>query len=79
VSRRAPRRAATQQLSATEGVVARLVASGLTNKQVAEQLYISRKGVEYHLANVYAKLGLRNRAQLAAALATSGKGLAWKN
>ena len=79
LGRRAPRRAATQELSATEGVVARLVASGLTNKQVAEQLYISRKGVEYHLANVYAKLGLRNRAQLAAALATSGKGLAWKN
>jgi DNA-binding CsgD family transcriptional regulator len=67
---RAPRRSRKAEMTATEAVVARLVASGLSNKQVAERLVISPKGVEYHLANVYSKLGVRSRAQLASALAT---------
>jgi DNA-binding CsgD family transcriptional regulator len=69
---RASRRSAAGELTATEAVVARLVASGLANKQVAEQLYISRKGVEYHLANVYRKLGVHNRTELAATLGQRG-------
>jgi ATP/maltotriose-dependent transcriptional regulator MalT len=53
-------------LTASESVVARLVASGLSNKQTAEELMVSVKAVEFHLANIYAKLGVSSRSQLAA-------------
>jgi ATP/maltotriose-dependent transcriptional regulator MalT len=56
----------TCQLTASELVVARLVASGLSNKQTAEQLTVSRKAIEFHLANIYAKLQVTSRSQLAA-------------
>jgi DNA-binding NarL/FixJ family response regulator len=46
--------------------VARLVASGLSNRQVAAQLYVSPRTVEYHLASVFTKLDVRTRHQLAA-------------
>ena len=52
------------QLSDREREVAVLVAQGLTNPEVAAQLYVSRKAVEYHLGNVYAKLGIRGRREL---------------
>ena len=63
---RVGRRSGTSQLTASESVVARLVASGLSNRQVADQLMVSRKAVEFHLANIYAKLGVSSRSQLAA-------------
>jgi len=44
---------------------AELAAGGLSNKEVAAQLYLSVATVEAHLSRVYAKLGLRSRAQLA--------------
>jgi DNA-binding CsgD family transcriptional regulator len=44
--------------------VARLVASGLSNREAAAQLYLSPKTVEYHLAHAFAKLGVRSRHQL---------------
>lgn len=53
-------------LTAQERLVARLVATGLTNRQVAAELVISAKTVEHHLGRVYAKLGLRSRTELAA-------------
>lgn len=56
----------TGGLTASESVVARLVASGLSNKQAAEQLLVSVKAVEFHLANIYTKLGVSSRSQLAA-------------
>lgn len=59
-------RAMTPRLTASELVVARLVASGLSNKQVAERLMVSRKAIEFHLANIYAKLQVSSRSQLAA-------------
>jgi DNA-binding CsgD family transcriptional regulator len=46
--------------------VARLVASGLSNREAAAQLYLSPKTVEYHLASVFTKLGVRTRHELAA-------------
>jgi DNA-binding CsgD family transcriptional regulator len=55
-------------LTGQELRVARLVASGLSNREVAAQLYLSPKTVEYHLVHVFTKLGLRNRHQLAARL-----------
>ena len=63
---RAQRRAGTGQLTPSELAVARLVASGLSNKQAAEKLTVSRKAIEFHLANIYAKLQVSSRSQLAA-------------
>jgi DNA-binding NarL/FixJ family response regulator len=54
------------RLTAREAAVAHLVAQGLSNQDVAAQLVVSVKTVEYHLGHVYAKLGVRSRTQLAA-------------
>ena len=53
-------------LSRAELAVARLVATGLTNKEVASELYVSVKTVEYHLRNTYMKLDITSRRALAA-------------
>ncbi|MEV0185949.1 AAA family ATPase [Streptomyces sp. NPDC050625] len=54
------------RLTPQEQAVARLVASGATNKQTALELYISVKTVQYHLTHIYSKLGIRSRSELAA-------------
>jgi DNA-binding NarL/FixJ family response regulator len=56
-------------LTEREREIAELVAGGATNKQVAVALFVSDKTVERHLSNVYAKLGVRSRTELAAMLA----------
>jgi DNA-binding CsgD family transcriptional regulator/tetratricopeptide (TPR) repeat protein len=56
------------ELTAREQVVAALVASGKTNREVASELYLSTKAVEYHLANIFRKVGVRSRHQLSARL-----------
>lgn len=56
-------------LSAKEHRVAHLVAAGLTNQQVAREIYISVKTVEFHLGNIFAKLGINSRKDLAALVA----------
>lgn len=56
------------QLTPQERVVAAQICAGRTNRQAAEQLVISVKTVGFHLSNVYAKLGVHNRAQLVAAM-----------
>ena len=58
-------------LTAREQVVARLVAAGSSNREVAEELYLSTKAIEYHLGNVFAKVNVRSRHQLAGALTDS--------
>jgi DNA-binding CsgD family transcriptional regulator len=70
LGQRIPGQSPARGLTATEAVVARLVASGLSNKQVAQRLVMSAKGVEYHLGNVYAKVGVHSRGQLAAVIKT---------
>jgi DNA-binding CsgD family transcriptional regulator len=60
--------AALLGLSRAELAVARLVATGLTNREVAGQLYVSVKTVEYHLRNSYIKLGITSRRELTALL-----------
>ncbi len=52
-------------LTAREQAVARLVTAGLTNSEAATRLFVSVKAVEYHLAQIYAKLGITSRRQLA--------------
>jgi DNA-binding CsgD family transcriptional regulator len=63
VVRRAP-----DELSATELRIARLAASGSTNQEIAQQVFLTRKAVEANLARAYRKLGIRSRAQLSRAL-----------
>ena len=56
------------QLSPREHEVAELVAHGRSNREVAAALFLSEKTVEYHLSNVYGKLGVRSRVELAGVL-----------
>ena len=44
--------------------VARLIEQGMTNAEIATELFITPKAVEYHLGNIYAKFGLKGRHQL---------------
>jgi len=53
-------------LTQQEATVAELVAAGLTNREIANRLFLSVKTVEGHLTAVYGKLGLSSRAQLIA-------------
>ncbi len=56
-------------LTDREHDVAVLVAQGSTNREAAAELYVSTKAIEYHLRNIFAKLGISSRRQVAAALA----------
>ena len=61
-------------LTATELQVAELAARGLTNRQVAEQAFLSPKTVDNVLGRVYRKLAIGSRAQLGAMMATGSRG-----
>ena len=56
-------------LSGRERDVARCAATGATTRQIADELFISARTVESHLASIYRKLGVANRAGLVARLA----------
>lgn len=55
-----------ERLTQQEAAVVALVHQGLTNREVADRLFVSVKTVEAHLTTVYGKLGVRSRAQLIA-------------
>ena len=55
---------ALDRLTPQELQVARFVAQGLSNPEVAAQLFLSRRTIDFHLRNVYAKLGISSRAEL---------------
>jgi DNA-binding CsgD family transcriptional regulator len=57
-----------EALTPSERRGAELVATRMTNREVAEALFVTKKAVEFHLGNVYRKLGVRGRDQLAGAL-----------
>ena len=71
-NRRAVGAEGPRSLTARELDVARLVAEGRPNKQVAAALFLSEKTVEHHLSRVYAKFGVRSRAELTAVFAREG-------
>ena len=56
------------KLTAQELAVARLVAAGMSNRQVAAELFVSIKTVQFHLTHIYSKLRLSSRTELAARL-----------
>ena len=51
-------------LSNRESEVAELVTQGLSNKEVANQLFVTEKTVKFHLTNIYKKMNVKSRAQL---------------
>jgi DNA-binding CsgD family transcriptional regulator len=60
---------ALESLSQAERRVAEAVARGLTNREVADHLYLSVKTVDFHLQQMYRKLGIRSRTELAVRMA----------
>jgi DNA-binding CsgD family transcriptional regulator len=70
-----PRRLAftgAEALTASERRAAQLAAAGRTNREIAQELYLSIKTVESHLARGFRKLGIRSRTELASVLPPSG-------
>ena len=61
-----------EQLTASERRVAELAAEGLSNPEIAQALFVTRKTVETHLGRVYRKLDITSRTRLTAALADAG-------
>jgi DNA-binding CsgD family transcriptional regulator len=64
--------ASPTELTGTERRVAELAAEGKTNREIAEELFVSARTVESHLSSTFRKLGIRTRAGLASALARRG-------
>jgi DNA-binding NarL/FixJ family response regulator len=52
------------RLTPQEWQVASMASQGLTNRQIADRLFLSRHTVAYHLHKVFAKLGIASRAEL---------------
>jgi DNA-binding CsgD family transcriptional regulator len=66
LERTATRRVVNGELTPSDAQVARLAASGRTNREIAQTLFVSTKTVEAALSRAYGTLGLRSRAELAA-------------
>lgn len=66
---RRPALSGVHALTPSERRVSELAANGLTNREIAQALFVSTKTVEFHLRNAYLKLRIRSRGELAAALA----------
>jgi DNA-binding NarL/FixJ family response regulator len=60
-------------LTTQERAVADLVAAGRTNREAARELVVSVKTIEFHLGNVFTKLGVRSRSQLTLELLKTGE------
>jgi DNA-binding CsgD family transcriptional regulator len=73
------RRSPMASLTPQERQVALVVSTGATNREAAAVLFVSPKTIEFHLGNVYRKLGVRSRTELANALNGGGSGvIGWR-
>jgi DNA-binding NarL/FixJ family response regulator len=54
----------SDELTSREREIASLVAGGLSNRGIADRLFISRRTVDAHVNHIYAKLGISSRVQL---------------
>jgi DNA-binding CsgD family transcriptional regulator len=66
--------AAQEQLTPQELQIARLVAEGKTNREVAATLFVSPKTVEFHLTRIYRKLEIHSRSELVRRIADDERG-----
>jgi DNA-binding CsgD family transcriptional regulator len=57
--------AAARVLTAQQLQIARLVVDGATNREVAARLYLSTRTVDHHMRNIFTRLGIRSRVELA--------------
>ncbi len=73
LDRASGRRGRPGQLTPTEQKICELAAAGLRNHEIAARLFLSARTVEANLSHVYRKLGIRSRAEIAAALAGTGQ------
>jgi DNA-binding NarL/FixJ family response regulator len=64
-------RGPADELTPMENRVARAVAGGVSNREAAASLFLSERTIEFHLRNVYRKLDLHSRTELAALLTDS--------
>ena len=61
------------RLTPQELAVARRVVAGMSNRDIATDMAISAKTVQFHIGNIYSKFGVRNRLQLANRLREQGQ------
>jgi DNA-binding NarL/FixJ family response regulator len=56
--------ASLNDLTPRELEILQLVITGKTNKEIAHEIFISKKTVEFHLDNIYSKIGMRTRVMV---------------
>ena len=64
---------APTELTSQEAHISRLARDGRTNAEIAAELFLSSRTIEWHLAKIFAKLGIASRKELSHAMAGHGR------